>query len=332
MKKIENIWRDLEQEQVGEVDISYKRYSPAVMSDLFIALCTTKKERGIAFLIKKNSVPNTREWSSVNEFKIQIIPDKANPKNAFILVKLLNPKFNELFAILCEDLIFKVFNIIDEIKLIHIINTAFSKWKIIFDGIALNGLSEKSQEKLYGELYFLRKLLIKKTKHVLCVESWLAPLKAPHDFQHDNWAVVVKTSQEYENQHFQITSEKQLDNTLIPTIYLVLLSIDVNMSVGESLYDLVMSIRKILSVRQMATNSFEMLLHDVNFYDVHTEIYQTMGYTVRKMNVFFVEDKFPRIMTGQLAKGVKDVKYTLLASDCEPYSVEEFTFFQDLKI
>jgi len=332
MKKIENIWRELEHEQAEEAEISYKRYSPAVMSDLFIAVCAPNKERGIAFLVKKNNVPNVIIWSSIPNFKIQVLPDKANPKNVFVLAKLLDPQFNELFAILCEDLIFKVFNTIDEIKLINLICTAFKKWKNIFDGIALNGLSERAQERLYGELYFLRKLLQKKIKHVACVESWHAPLKSHHDFQHADWAVEVKTTQDYENQEIQITSEKQLDNTLIPTIYVVLLSMDINKGIGESLLDIVKSIREILSKRQMAINAFEMLLHEADYYDIHSEIYQIFGYGVRKMKVFFVEEDFPRIMTGQLAKGVQDVKYTIFASDCEPFSVEEFTFFQDLKI
>jgi len=332
MRKIENIWFELEKEQAESVDICYRRYSPAVMSDLFVAFSVPNRERGIAFLVKKTNVPNARAWAGIKKIQIQIVPDKVNPKNVFILAKLLDPQFNELFAILTEDLIFKVFNTIDENKLINHVCIAFKKWKNIFDSVALNGLSDKSQEKLYGELYFLRKLLQKKTKLVPCVESWRAPLRSPHDFQHADWAVEVKVTQDYENQEIQITSEKQLDNTLIPTIYIVLLSMDVNMYVGESLFDLIKSIREILSKRQMAINSFEMLLHEADYYDVHAEIYQSIGYGVRKLLIYHVEDNFPRIMTGQLAKGVQNVKYSIFASDCEPFSVEEFTFFQDLKI
>lgn len=331
MRKIEVIWRELEQEKSGNPGMAYKRYSPAVMPDLFVSL-SPQNEKGLAFLVKRVNLPKMLPWTSIFEYRIDLLPDPANANNNFIFVKLLENSHTELFAILCEDLIFKVFNTIDEIRLIQTVCSSFSKWKKVFNHIASQGMSLESQEMLYGQLYFIRKLLQKKTRHVFCIESWQAPLGSPHDFQRRDWAVQIKTTQDYEKQDLLITHERQLDIELIPQIFLVQLDMDISERIGESLADIIREIRTLLSSQQMAINSFERLLHDAGYFDVHADFYLAQGYKVRKMHIYHVEMNFPRISVSQLAKGVVDVKYTINASDLEPYLLEEYTFFQDLKI
>jgi len=331
MRKIEIIWQELELERAGDLGMVYKRYSPAVMPDLFVAL-SPQNERSLAFLVKKENVPSMVKWSAVNEFKLELLPDKANVKNIFIFIRLLDSQYNELFAVLCEDLIFKVFNTIDELRLIQTMSISFTKWKKVFNSVASNGLDLDVQEKLYGELYFIRKLLQKKSRHVFCIESWQSPLGSSHDFQRRDWALQVKTTEEYENQELYISNERQLDETLIPNIHLVQLEMDISDCIGENINDIIKDIRELLSKEQMAINSFERLLHEACYFNVHAELYQVRGYKVRNMHIYHVEKDFPRILVSQLAKGVTNVKYTINASDLEPYRVEEFIFFQEFRI
>jgi len=331
MRKIELIWQELELERSGDLGMVYKRYSPAVMPDLFVAL-SPQNEKSLAFLVKKDNVPSMVQWGAVKEFKLEILPDKANNKNVFILIRLIDSKHSELFAVLSEDLIFKVFNTIDEVRLIQTMCNSFSKWKKVFGTVATNGLAVDVQDKLYGELFFIRKLLQKKSRHVFCIESWQSPLGASHDFQRRDWAVQVKTTEEYENQELFISNERQLDETLIPNIHLVQLDMDVSEGIGENINDIVRDIRELLSKEQMAINSFERLLHEAGYFNIHAEIYKLRGYKVRKMNIYHVQEHFPRILVSQLAKGVANVEYTINASDLEPYRVEEFTFFQEFRV
>lgn len=331
MRKIEIIWQELELERAGVLGMVFKRYSPAVMPDLFVAL-SPQNERSLAILIKKENVPSMVHWTAVKEFKLELLPDKANVKNTFILIRLLDAQFSELFAVLCEDLIFKVFNTLDELRLIQTICNSFSKWKKVFNTVASTGLDVVSQDKLYGELYFIRKLLQKKSRHVFCIESWQSPVGSSHDFQRRDWAVQVKTTEEYENQEILISNERQLDDTLIPHIYLVQLDMDVSECIGENINDIIRDIRELLSKEQMAINSFERLLHDAGYFNVHAELYQIRGYKVRNMSIYHVEKDFPRILVSQLAKGVTNVKYTINASDLEPFRIEEYTFFQEFRV
>jgi len=324
MKKIETIWFELEEDVSQSAGILYKRYSLDVLPNLFIALRVPEKNRCICILVNKKNVPDISRWSTLKDIKVEILQEKGDETSAFLLVILLNRDFTDIFSVLCEDLIYQLLNLSKEKELIDQILNRLVKWKTLFESISSKGLSEESQRGLYGELYFLRKLLLRKIEVYKTIECWLGPSGAVHDFQYGSWAVEVKTTHGKNHQKIQISSERQLDNSIIPSVYLYHLSLDVRLDFGEKLTDIIQSIKQILNSNISAKNTFETKLHEVGFFEFHSEIYQSKGFSIRNEHSYLVKDGFPRITENQLDNGVGDVKYSILVSSIEQFQIEKY--------
>lgn len=325
--KIDSIWQELENDQSLQSGILYKRYSSSVHPDLYVALRSPEKLRCIAAMINKSNEPAIQHWSHLKDIKVEIFINTKTPDKSFLLILLLNQKHMDIFSVLCEDLIFQVSDIVEERELIKMLLNRLSKWETLFESIGQQGLSGEAQHGLFGELYFLRKFLEDSKDFTQCIGSWLGPAKAVQDFQFGKWAVEVKTTHGNNHQKIHISSERQLDNSLITEIFLFHLSLDVRVNHGESLNDIVLSVKKILSQDTISMNSFNQKLHEAGYFDIHSGIYDSTGYNIRHENIYKIDEGFPRITESSLPSGVGDVTYSIIVSDCKSFFISEKDLF-----
>jgi hypothetical protein len=328
--KIDEIWLELESDQSFHSGILYKRFSSSVNPDFYVALRSPEKFRCLATLINKSNEPEVKNWSHLKDIKVEIFHDEKNPEKSFLLILLLNQQFNDIFSVLCEDLIFQVQKISDENELINKVLNRLAQWETLFENIGQQGLSTEAQRGLYGELFFLRKFLKVSEKFELCINSWLGPSKAVQDFQYGSWAVEVKTTHGNNHQKIHISSERQLDNRLIPEIYLFHISLDSRSNYGESLNEIINAVRKMLSDNISALNSFNLKLHESGYFDIHAKIYENTGYSIRQENFYIIGDGFPRITESSIMPSVGDVKYSIIISDCQSFCISEKDLFTRL--
>jgi hypothetical protein len=239
MTKIENIWLGLENEISNHSGLLYKRYSADVLPDVFIALKNPEKLRCIAFRISAAFPFNESQWNIFKDIKIETLPDERDQSKRFLLILLLNKQHKDIFSTLCEDLIFGVSNVSTEQNLVEKLLERLAKWQSLFEKIGKQGLSDAAQRGLYGEIYFLRFFLTNYSDKNYCVKSWLGPENSIQDFQYANWAVEVKTTHGNNHQKIHITSERQLDDSIIEKIFLFHLSLDVRVGNGETLNSLI---------------------------------------------------------------------------------------------
>ena len=92
----------------------------------------------------------------------------------------------------------------EEKPLVKVLLHRFEKWKSLFENVASAGLTPEEQRGLYGELFFLRKWLNNTTNKRKCIEAWYGPEKSNQDFQHEDWALEVKTSSGNNHQKIHI--------------------------------------------------------------------------------------------------------------------------------
>jgi hypothetical protein len=155
------------------------------------------------------------------------------------------------------------------------------------------------------------------------VACWTGPTATPQDFQFDNCAVEVKTTATLRHQKLSISNERQLDNTHTGELILLHLSVDARQGRGESLPEIVASVRSLVENGPQACNELETLLFEVGYLDVHAENYEGVGYAEREVHYFKVEADFPRIVEADLRNGVGDVRYTISVAECMSFSISE---------
>jgi len=330
MTKIDSIWTELENDESFRSGILFKRYSASVLSDVYVALRAPEKLRCLAAHIVKENAPEVQIWDKFKDIKVEVLPDDRNPAKSYLLILLLSQQHKDIFSVLCEDLINQVASVLDEKVLIKELLNRLAKWQNLFERLGQQGLTAEAQRGLFGELFFLRKFLSNSASKSYCITSWQVPSNTVQDFHYSNWAVEVKTTHGNNHQKIQISSERQLDDSVVPNIFLFHFSLDVRNNHGETLNDIVEWVENYLVNDVPELNSFRLKLFEVGYFDIHKPIYQDTGYNIRQESIYKVEGEFPRITENEIRNGVGDVKYSIVIADCLSFVRTETELFQNI--
>jgi hypothetical protein len=330
MMTTNELWDELEKDQSVINGLLLRRYSIKIIPDIFIGMQFPEKLACICISVDKISDIKLSSFSSLKEIQVDVIQDQKQNNKCILIFKLVNPQHKDIFAILCEDLISSISEEDLDEKVISIVLDRFEKWKSLFGKITALGLLPEQQRGLFGELFFLRKYLLVRPDYSKVMTSWIGPSKDIRDFQQGNWAVEVKTTIGNNHQKVKISSERQLDITHLERLYLYHLSLELARESGETLPDLVKSIKDLCKSSQMALNTFLVKLYEVGYVEEQSELYVSVGYHIRSDTFYKVEGDFPRIEEADIKIGIGDVKYSIIMSQCERFVCMENEVFNNL--
>lgn len=320
--KIENIWQDFEDNDSLKTGVVLKRYSPEIIPDCFVAMRMPEKVKSIAFRLSSNKV----DISSLNDLKditTEIFPDESETSKSLLLISLSDNLLSSIFAVLCEDLFNFVYEVSNELELIRALQNRFIKWKELFILAKSSGLSPEKQIGLFGELYLLKKLFIETSQIEKSLNIWVGPDTGIRDYEKGNNAIEVKTTQTHNHQKVRISSERQLDTTLLDSLFLYHLSLEKRNSSEFSLNTIVDELYSIIGNNKLLSNVLKRKLTSVGYFKHHKPQYENDSYLVRDQDFYKISEKFPRIEEKDLLKGVGDVKYSIvLTSETEKYKTD----------
>lgn len=329
--KINQIWDELENDKTFSKGLLLRRYSGAVLPDVYVAMQHPEKLLCICISIDKSLEVNISSFSKLQEIQVDLFPSPNQPDKNELVFKLINFKHKDIFTVLCEDLITSIASETNEKKLVKEILNRFEKWKSLFNKISLQGLTPEEQRGLFGELYFLRKYLQANVNQLEIVNTWIGSEKQVRDFQCGSWAVEVKTTYGNNHQKVHISSERQLDTTNLDDLYLYHISLEQMQNAGETLNDIVDSLLEILDADTLALNKFKSKIYEGGYFDLQRNLYEAVGYFIRQDVFYKVENEFPRIQENEIKIGVGDVKYSIILSQCSNYVQDEITVFEKIK-
>lgn len=325
--KIKQIWHELANDKSLISGLLFRRYSGAVKPDVYVALQHPEKFLCVYVAINHSTDVNISNFSNLQEIQVDLFASPNELNKNILIFKLLNFEHEDIFAVLCEDLIASISEETNEKIIIREVLNRFEKWKSLFNKIGLQGLKPEAQRGLFGELYFLRKFLRTTNNFLSIVNTWTGIEKQIRDFQSGSWAVEVKTTQGNNHQKVQISSERQLDTTNLDDLFLYHISLEQQQNSGETLNDIVDSVMDILRSEIIALNKFKSKIYEFGYFDLQRNLYETVGYHIRQDEFYKVEKDFPRIEENNLRAGVGDVKYSIILSQCAPFSIGEREVF-----
>lgn len=328
MTKINQIWDELANDKSFAKGLLLRRYSGAVLPDVYVAMQHPEKLLCICISISDSIEVSISSFSNLQEIQVDLYPSPTRAGKNALIFKLLNFQHKDIFTVLCEDLITSVSTETNEKKLVKEILNRFEKWKSLFNKIGLQGLTPEEQRGLFGELYFLRKYLQMNSNFLEVVNTWIGTEKQVRDFQSGTWAVEVKTTHGNNHQKVHISSERQLDTTNLDDLFLYHISLEQMQNSGETLNDIVDSVNAILETDALASNKFKSKIYEVGYFDLQRSLYEGKGYFIRHDAFYKVENDFPRIQESEIRVGVGDVKYSIILSQCTPFIVAENAVFE----
>ncbi len=320
MNKTENLWYNLEKENSFSTGIVMKRYSSDIIPDVFIALLMPEKIKSIAFRLDKEI---DIDFIKINlkDIRVQVIQDESMSDKHLLVFSLSDFDLVDIFSVLCEDLIQSVSRIADNTELFNTLLDRFQQWQELFKKNKNKPLSIGAQIGLFGELYFLRETISIITDPLLCVTLWKGPESGIRDFEHNLWAVEVKTTSTHNQQKLYVNSERQLDSSHLNDLFLLHLSIELRDNSRFTLNSIIDDIRKLISESTSALSRFNLKLIEAGYLSRDFNFYKNQGYEIRSVNYYRVFDKFPRIEERDLRVNVGDVKYSIIPPENEKFRI-----------
>jgi Putative PD-(D/E)XK family member, (DUF4420) len=313
------LWIDLEARlPLGSPGRMQQRILPDGHADLFAAVASPGPRRSVMLQVDSSAVRDLDDLPSARGVSVELTEGGGH---ATIELQLTDSAASDVFTGLAIDVARAAASAQDDEGATLAFVGRLSRWMRLLRQ-APRGLSAERQRGLYAELWFLRDPLARRLGAEVATGAWQAPSRAPHDFQAAGGAVEVKSSAANQPQVVRVNGERQLDETGTASLHLVHLSLDVHRDSGETLPQVVQTIRALVADTP-AQPTFEDRLLDSGYADVHEPIYGHTGYTIRELSTFAVTDGFPRIVEADLPDGVGGVSYKLAIAACMPFKVPD---------
>lgn len=330
MTKIEQIWSGLESAG-GNTPLVMRGFGAEGHGKIYVTWNNRDQERGFAVHMSAGNLSLFQNRQELQDIALTLHTPQGQNKGFYLLVELKNSDHKEIFTTLAEDLIRSVAHIRDEQLLVQALLNRLVQWETLFSKLGAQGLTPQAQRGLYGELWFLRRMLESGQALSSCIDCWVGPFAAVQDFQQGKWAVEVKTTFGNNHQKIQISSNRQLDDMGIDSLFLYHVSLDARPGIKDTLNALVTAISLLLSADLAALQAFQIRLQAGGYFEVHAPVYETTGYTIRSEESYRISEGFPRIIESTTPDGVGDVKYSVIASYCGQWLVSWQVMMADFK-
>ena len=324
-----DLWSSIEQS--NEIGLLKRLYTNNTELYIYAVFQNPERHCGIALSFDKNIRIDVSSFSNLRDIQVVLSHDNSFLNNNLLVIKLLQYQSHDIFAVMCENMIQSVLSLRSEKQVVKTIINQLEKWQALFEKLKGEGLTPPEQQGLYGELHFLQKFIARQDA-IAALNTWVGTVREVRDFQYNDWAVEIKITSGNNHQKVSISSERQLDETLLENLFLFHLSVEAAKKNGESLNAKVNSIRETLRDNVFALNVFNNKLLEVGYFEKHTHLYEEKCYQIRDENYYKIDGDFPRIKEKEIRNGVGDVKYSIILSQCNEHLVTENTVFDKINI
>lgn len=221
-----------------------------------------------------------------------------------------------VFFTFCEDMIRSITDIKEEMIALTSIKKRYVTWKSMFVKANNIQLSREILQGLYGELYFLKNYMLKKYDVKTAICSWSGPNSTSKDFSlSDNWFEIKTIGNNVQNIH--ISSLTQLSSSIDGRLVVIKTE---EMSDKFNNDDSNISVLLKQIIEQLNDEKYEELfLSKISNFCLQDD-YISRNYDVKSMNIYLVNNKFPRLTEKDISyPEISEVKYTLLVNSLEQY-------------
>jgi hypothetical protein len=297
------------------------RLSNECKSDIYLSIDNNSKRRLILSLprnMKLNINDDIKEYISIQYY------DLSN----HLIVTLVEDRFYDVFNAFIVSVFFKVKAIPQPVDVANEIVKSYFDWSEFFKEKLDNRLSLTDLLGIIGELFFLRREIIKANALLVndILKAWMGPYGKGHDFVFDDFDVEIKTI-EYSKTEIVISSEYQLESIAGKRLELKVLKTEINGGQGEKLSEFIEKIRNSvieklgdLSILFRGLQKHGISIHNMKDYDNY--VFKIKDEITYDCNL----DGFPKLTSENIPKEISSLNYRLKTNLLGDFITEQITF------
>ncbi|MDF1878856.1 PD-(D/E)XK motif protein [Sulfurimonas sp. SAG-AH-194-C20] len=239
-----------------------------------------------------------------------------------LLLTLSSIADKDIFYTLCKDLLKSTHNLDNETLAIRSILKRLEKWQYFLKS-SRKIIDKKHLKGLIGELYLIKKHLLKKYSSNEVLEFWKAPLQSVQDFEIDSMTIEVKTKSSVNS--VTISSYEQLF-TELNTLYLFVVTLtEATKNTAESftIYDMVNDIKELIGLDDLSLiDKFNNLLMQYGFIELSE--YEDFYFIITSDEFYTVTDDFPKV--SEIPEGIEKLTYRINLDTCKSFLLKDKLF------
>ncbi|MDD6152825.1 MAG: PD-(D/E)XK motif protein [Elusimicrobia bacterium] len=293
---------NLEQKfNIGSKNNSYQRVDANFLVDIFVGY----NEHGQMSMVVIEEGKEVK--ISPSQF-IHISLSKRPDGKLVLSFDLQDEAYKSIFFVFCKDMIFNIEQFGKKNAIAGAIRR-WQYWKEVFGKKRSNLLEFSAIKGLVGELLVLKNIFMNKWPQNKAIESWMGPLLGHKDFEIEDTWYEIKSVNEQAMQ-IPISSIEQLESNIPGHLIIVRLE-----KTNETVYDAISAsslVKEITNLIQdpLVLREFQEKLLAMDFYPFPE--YDSWKFSYKGMEMFRVDNEFPRITRKELSEYICDVKYTVL--------------------
>lgn len=250
---------------------------------------------------------------------LALLENTNDERLAWLSLSLINPDYESIFLVLCEDLITKVSNIPSDKARLEMFLNRIQVWASLFSHEPRKGLSQEAKRGLFGELQSILALTEDTRSFGKVISAWTGLIGGHQDFRFQNGSLEVKTTKG-NGDYIIVENEHQLNLTEVKSLFLIHFLVNEGPADGKSLADIVDEIRMLISDSLDVLSAFNDTLIRSGYLDIHRALYESPLFTVRAVQSYQIQAEFPRLEPSSIPLGVSDACYKVEVSKIQKFS------------
>lgn len=299
--------------QLEEIVNSQKRLSINSCLKVYYGISHEKKLR-ISFVT--SVIPY--ELTSTKEIKVT--QGKESENIYWTCFDLIKDEAKEIFFIFCDSLIKSIENVDDENEALGLLRERYYAWRSLFKN--KRSMSYEQYQGLYGELFYIVKILSNQLCMDDAVNAWVGPEGYSKDFSENNTWYEIKTIGTSSNT-IKINSLAQLDSELDG--HLIVIIVEKMSEQFDGDFSNVLKLYRYILNNIISRNNKEIFINKVLKYGFidEDETINNYNYEVKTINSYLVNEKFPKLTRSDIKEhAILNVTYEVSINALEKFKEE----------
>lgn len=325
------IWRELEVPPEGKLSFAgrrYRRLNLARETGFRLSCLFPAQAWELLVEVPRDCAGDEIRFPQWQGMAFELLSlDVPTKGSGHISLRLDDQDLQDVFVTVCSDLAVELQEQTDPDQRQKALVNFLDRWSRFFEKQGWRGLSKTRQRGLYGELWFLRRLLDSGLPPSHAIVSWKGCERGYHDFELSGKVVEVKTTLSKEPKRVRISNERQLDDRGLESLHLLVLSLVSSLGGGESLPDIIDELQRRFASSPGCRRLLNHALGGAGYLEAHASQYIST-YEVRSVEFFQVKEGFPRIL--EIPSGTGDISYSLIIAAVSAFAADLDEFLKQI--